>query len=177
MYLRHNYLAISATLVGAVKALAVGSFNGNSDVAKSFDEICSQNGFAFEQHEVTTEDGYILTVYRIPGLVGQNSSGKPPVFMQHGVFDSAYAWVMNNPDVAPAFVAAKAGYDVWLGNSRGNTFSRKHTSLDPDTDGLEYWGTDWTDMGGKDLPAVFDYLLKETNNEKLAYIGHSQGTT
>ena len=162
MYLRHNYLAITATLVGSIHAYMIDPLGDNEDVTKTFDELCSQNGFAFEQHEVTTEDGYILTVYRIPGLEGQNSSGKPAVFMQHGVFDSAYGWVMNYPEVAPAFVAAKAGYDVWLGNSRGNTYSRKHTTLDPDSDGLKYWGTDWSDMGAKDLPAVFDYLLKET---------------
>jgi len=32
-------------------------------------------------------------------------------------------WVMNRPENAPAFVLAKNGYDVWLGNNRGNRFS------------------------------------------------------
>jgi hypothetical protein len=33
------------------------------------------------------------------------------------------SWVMNNPDEAPAFLLVKNGYDVWLGNNRGNRFS------------------------------------------------------
>jgi hypothetical protein len=44
-----------------------------SEAHRSFDQIATENGFQFEQHTVTTVDGYILTQYRIPG------SG-PPVF-------------------------------------------------------------------------------------------------
>ena len=63
---------------------------------------------------------------------------------------------MNYADVAPAFVASRAGYDVWLGNSRGNTFSTAHTNLD--TSSEEYWSFSWYEMGVFDLPAVFSYI-------------------
>lgn len=32
-------------------------------------------------------------------------------------------------------------------------------------------------MGIIDNPAVIDFILSETNSDKLKYIGHSQGTT
>lgn len=36
-----------------------------------------------------------------------------------------------------AFRLSDLGYDVWLGNTRGNIYSRKHAWLDIDTP--EYW--------------------------------------
>ena len=114
-----------------------------SDANRNFKEICVNAGFHFEQHQVITDDGYILAVYRIPGKLGDRTKGKPPVFLQHGVFDSAYGWIMNYVESSPAFILAEQGYDVWLGNSRGNTYSRKHIELDPDNDAKDFWAFDW----------------------------------
>jgi len=120
---------LATTLVAAY----VMAKDQTGDGKRDFQELAVKNGFQFEQHTVTTEDGYILTVWRIPGLKGETKKlGKPTILMQHGVLDSANCWVMHYPEVAPAFVAARAGYDVWLGNSRGNTYSRKHVKYSPD---------------------------------------------
>ena len=81
---------------------------------------------------------------------------------------------MNQPDKAPAFVAAAGGFDVWLGNSRGNKYSREHTELDEES---QYWNFDWYEMGTKDLPAVLEMITEKTGYERVAYVGHSQGTT
>lgn len=37
----------------------------------NFEQICDKYGFQHEMHEVTTLDGYILTQFRIPGLVDE----------------------------------------------------------------------------------------------------------
>ncbi len=49
-----------------------------------------------EMHQVTTEDGYILMLHRIPYPKGQNSGpiGRP-VLLQHGVIESSADWVLN----------------------------------------------------------------------------------
>lgn len=96
--------------------------------------------------------------------------------MQHGLMDAATAWVMNWADVAPAFVASRAGYDVWLGNTRGNTFSRAHVSLNPDAiyPYHKFWDYDFTEMGQYDIPGQLDYITKHTGiTSKISYIGHS----
>jgi len=52
------------------------------------------------------------------------------------------------------------GFDVWVGNSRGNKFSWFHKSLNPDVD-REYWDFDFDEMGKFDNPSVIEYILKK----------------
>ena len=40
---------------------------GSVDAFKSMEFIANENGFRVERHQVVTDDGYILNVYRIPG--------------------------------------------------------------------------------------------------------------
>lgn len=64
---------------------------------------------------------------------------------------------------------------MWLGNARGNKFSKKHTTLTPNDD--EYWEFSWNEIGTFDLPAFIDHILAKTGQKSLHYVGHSQGTT
>lgn len=74
------------------------------------------------------------------------------------------------------YILADKGYDVWLGNSRGNTYSRNHTTLNPDNDTI-FWQFSFHEMGFYDLPKTIDYILEKTGQKSLYYAAHSQGTT
>ena len=61
-----------------------------------------------------------------------------------------------------AYILSDLGYDVWLGNTRGNTYSRNHTSLNPDAQKEEFWDWDWDVAGQGDLPAAIDYIIEKS---------------
>jgi pimeloyl-ACP methyl ester carboxylesterase len=69
---------------------------------------------------------------------------------------------------------ADAGYDVWLGNSRGNGYSTINHMYSPDT--TDYWNFSFDEMASIDLPSQIEYVLQQTGQSKLTYIGHSEGT-
>jgi len=137
-------------------------------------------GYHVEEHWVTTEDGYILGLHRIPHGRGETASPRPVVYLQHCLTCSSAIWVFGPPEKSLAFLLADAGYDVWMGNSRGNTYSRNHTTLEACSFDRckDFWlGIDFDEGGLLDVTKGIDYALSVTGEESLYYGGHSMGCT
>ncbi|NWS22357.1 LIPM Lipase, partial [Pachyramphus minor] len=132
-------------------------------------------GYPSEEYEVTTEDGYILSLNRIPH--GREGAGHPasrtPVLIVHGFCLDGGVWVDNLPSNSLAFILADAGYDVWIGNNRGNSWSRRHLNLSIDQE--KFWDFSFHEMAIYDLPAMVGFIITQTEQEKLFYVGHAQG--
>ena len=105
---------------------------------------------------------------------GTKSNGKA-VLLQHALICSGHNFLSNTEDKALAFVLANQGFDVWIGNNRGNFFSRKHATLDPDKD-ASFWDFSFEEMGLSDLSAEVEYIRISTGVRKIGYVGHSEGT-
>ncbi|NXG17882.1 LIPM Lipase, partial [Grallaria varia] len=134
-------------------------------------------GYPSEEHEVLIEDGFFLSLNRIPhGRRGAgHSASKAPVLIVHGFSLDGGDWVDNPPENSLAFVLADAGYDVWIGNNRGNSWSRRHQHLSVHQE--EFWDFSFHEMAIYDLPAMVDFILNQTDREKLFYVGHAQGNS
>ncbi|OWA51221.1 Lysosomal acid lipase/cholesteryl ester hydrolase [Hypsibius exemplaris] len=140
-------------------------------------EIIEYHGYPAEEYQVTTSDGYMIYIQRIPH--GRNESyvsgsRRPVVLLQHGLLVSSTNWITNLPNESLGFILADAGYDVWLGNMRGNVYGLKHKSF-PITS-KEFWDFTFDEMAAYDLPAIIKKALAVSGAEQLSYVGHSQGT-
>jgi len=72
------------------------------------------------------------------------------------------------------FLLADAGYDVWFGNVRGNTYALSNNKYP--VDDTRFWDFTFDDFIADDLPSMINYVINKTGQQQIFYIGHSQGT-
>ncbi|XP_011695500.1 PREDICTED: lipase 3-like, partial [Wasmannia auropunctata] len=134
----------------------------NNVTTLDFIGLVERYGYSAEEHYVTTEDGYNLVIHRISeSPLFKDQYRRNIVFLQHGFLATSDTWVLIGPDRDLAFLLADQGYDVWIGNFRGNSYCRSHIKMSPRD--KDFW--------------QFSYVLNYTKQETLHYIGLSMGNT
>ena len=95
---------------------------------------------------------------------------KKPIYIHHGGGGDAMGWLYSWP---PGLM--DAGYDVWLGNQRANTFANDNVN-----DGTwtleERWDFSQVEIAQKDLPAQVETILAVTGSDKVTLMAYSEGT-
>ncbi|KAJ3641073.1 hypothetical protein Zmor_027595 [Zophobas morio] len=165
---------MSLKVIVVTYILFQGQPSACEDAYQTVSEIVSHSGYPVQVHHVTTFDGYILALHRIPHG-RKNTLSNKPVLMLQGAFIAAVGFVFTGVDHALGYLLADEGYDVWLADVRGCHSSRNHTTLNPDTD-PKFWDFSWNEMATIDVPAMIDYVLQTTNQPNLYYVGYSQGS-
>lgn len=146
------------------------------DEQRTFDEMVIAHEYPLEVHYCLTSDSYYLKIYRIPGEKGSHPiypNNKPPVLLGHGLADSSDSWIVNEEHLAPAYVFANLGFDVWFLNIRGNKHSKVNKKIDPKK--KAFWDFSFHETGKEDVTCVIDMIKSTTGKDKVTYVGHSQG--
>eukprot|EP01114_Cavostelium_apophysatum_P021654 TRINITY_DN761_c0_g1_i1.p1 TRINITY_DN761_c0_g1~~TRINITY_DN761_c0_g1_i1.p1 ORF type:complete len:428 (+),score=105.59 TRINITY_DN761_c0_g1_i1:91-1374(+) len=151
------------------------SFSGSKPdptLDMSFVELVAHHGYKAEEHYAQTPDGYVLGIHRITPKDPSNVRGV--VFFQHGFMQNSESFIVRGPAKSLPYQLVEAGYDVWLGNNRGNKYSYKHLQYSPKDN--EFWDFCIDDFALSDVPAMLGYVLVSTGSKSLSYVGFSQGT-
>ena len=130
------------------------------------------HGYPFQTHRVVTDDGYVLSLYRIPPTHASANESSLPVLFVHGHSINTRFFLCNG-EHSMLFALADKGFDVWALDFRGTSYSRGHVSLNSFEQAELYWDFFIEDVGLYDLPAAFRTIQKETGRAKLNYVGYS----
>ncbi|XP_028968771.1 lipase member J [Galendromus occidentalis] len=138
------------------------------------------HGANLTSYDVLTSDGWLLGVHRVQNMEIFDPKLSTPVLLCHGFAAASFDYLSNRRNESLGFLLADQGYDVWMINFRANRFSnRKMTSdrtITPPTP-EDYLRVSFQYMAERDIPAVVDKILEETEQDAIYAVGYSMGGT
>ncbi|KAI1292791.1 Lipase member N [Halotydeus destructor] len=163
------------------------------DASRNIVQLIESRGFEAVEFSPRTPDGYILNLVRIVNPFNKFQKPKP-VILQHGLFTSGSSWLWQpGGDAEPSknprtvrhgdrtngnlgFVLANYGYDVWISNFRGNSYSQNHSNMEAGLFG-KFWEFSINELARLDISTVVRYVMKKTLKKRIAFVGHSLGAS
>lgn len=144
-------------------------------------QIVVSRGFGCKTFHPTTRDNYILTAYQIVNPHVKRTRGT--VLLMHCLFGTSIDYVIpdgrgyarappprGSIDLRSSNMAlefANHGYDVWLGNFRGNPYATNHTKLS--VADKAYWDFSFDEMVEEDLPTLIAFITMRTGASELFF--------
>ena len=171
---------MTSILLILLGAIAVGptiyyfSNNNKNSVLNNYKEFIERFGHKLEENEVTTEDGYILSLWHL--IPNFKVDPEKVIFLQPGFLSTGLNYFGINKK-SLAYVLQEKGYDVWIGNNRGCKFSSKHITKDSTKSNGNYWEYTMDEIVKYDLTSEINYIKKRTGVEKIHFVGYSEGST
>lgn len=151
------------------------AFGGVDD--RDLEDFVLLAGYPYEGLTVETPDGHVLPLDRLP----RKDSPKAVLF-QHGVLDTAYAWIGTSSGGLTgncAFTAFNGGCDVFLGNFRG---TRDRRNVNEKMSAEEFWNFSINEHAMMDLASMLEHVrackLAEGVSEaelEVVIVAHSLG--
>ena len=85
-------------------------------------------GYTWEAHELTTDDGFILTTFHMTGKSDQSVFARDeslnPIVLMNGLACDAASWVGEGDRSLPPmpFRLFERGFDIYLASNRGTKY-------------------------------------------------------
>jgi len=154
--------AIVAGLLTFYSLIVRGSAFGVLNTGKLIENHGHQS---YSKHSVITEDGYLINLFHIKGR------GGPPFLLLHAFMGASDQWFLRDSNHDLPSILINNGYDVWLGDFRGNEYSKNHihfNATDP-----RFWKFSIDEWAYYDVPAMMDYVCNNTEYDKMYLVTYS----
>ena len=94
--------------------------------------------------------------------------------------DCSGTWIITEEKNQLPKMFSEASYDVWMLNNRGTQTSFEHVNpkeYSVFSFNSKFWDFSFDEMAKYDVKAHINYILDQSEHDKIIYVGHSQGTT